>query len=537
MSIRGRLAVSYAVLLMFIVAILSISAVRFSELSEQIRMVIEQDAERARLAGTINLQAESVAGRLLLLFIVEEREQRVVLYRDLDARNQAIDDAMAQLQGLAHSDEERQMLARLAQLRADYQARLQETVEALELGSVAKARAMMAGDTRAALERLLALTSDMEATQQASMVQRQARVVAITENSTLIVLALGAAALLAGLVMSVLIMRSITRPLALAVSATERIAAGDLGCAIVNDRDDEIGHLLNSMSNMRQRLHAVIGEIRQGATQVSSAAGQMRQMAEGVRSDTEGQCRNASDIDSGVVSLSTAAASMADDVQVSRDHALNARNLAGRGLQAISEAAQEITSIAQAVAESASSVTRLTESVAQIAGAVGHIREIADQTNLLALNASIEAARAGESGRGFAVVAEEVRNLARRAADVTSQIDRIITSIDEQTTQTAQRIDAGKAGMDRGVVLIRDLVLPLRSLDDGARQSLESLERLTSLAQAQADGSGGISQQMGQIVERASASQEATRQLSGLTDELLAIARRTESSVGVFQLK
>ena len=533
MKIGRRLILSYALILAFLAAVLLVSANRLDHLSQVTGQVVGGDAARAILAGEINLHAESAASRLLLLFILEDRDQRVAVYKEIDNHSRAIDSTIATLKPLLASDNE---LAALVSLRSAYDAEFTRTVEELEGGDRASATRRMSGGTREALKRLLAETDKLAKQQQASMMMRQVDALKTAAQSKLLVISLGFAALLAGVLMAVVITRGISRPLSGAVTSAELIAGGDLSSAVPVGSADEVGQLLGSMGHMRTRLRDVIGGIQQSATQVGNAASHLIGPSGKVKTESGNQLHLAGQIEKSVGVLTAGIGEMVAGAEATRVRAESARDMAQDGAKAIVVAADEIARIAVSVSHSAEAVAQLDQSAKEVATTVSVIKEIADQTNLLALNASIEAARAGETGRGFAVVADEVRKLANRTAEATVEITKVIAAINSQTAIASHDIHAGRTGMDHGMEIIRAIVAPLGELRDGAQASLESLEGLTRVAQAQAAESAAIAENVGQIVAIATANNAAAESVVAITDDLGKLSDTLQTSIAAFRL-
>ncbi len=132
---------------------------------------------------------------------------------------------------------------------------------------------------------------------------------------------------------------------------------------------------------------------------------------------------------------------LASVMALEKENSSNNASVLSETHQAVLTISSSLATMASDTESTATTVEGLNKSAEDIEGIINLIKNISDQTNLLALNAAIEAARAGEQGRGFAVVADEVRTLAKRTNDATVDIESLVNTIRNETSQAKKQMD------------------------------------------------------------------------------------------------
>jgi len=301
---------------------------------------------------------------------------------------------------------------------------------------------------------------------------------------------IGLAALVIFAVVLFLLVRTVvSRPLARAEQAADRIARGDLDVHLEIHNKDEIGLVLRALNGISSNLSSVVGQVRAGAEQITTAATEIANGNLDLSSRTEEQASSLEETAASMEELSGAVRQNADNAAQANQMAMAASGIAAKGGAVVAQVVDTMGSI--------------NASSRKIVDIISVIDGIAFQTNILALNAAVEAARAGEQGRGFAVVATEVRNLAQRSATAAKEIKELIDD-------SVSKVDVGSRQVAEAGSTIQEVVESVRRVTD-------IMAEISSASDEQRAGIGQVHDAIHQM-------DEVTQQNAALVEQAAAAA-------------
>jgi methyl-accepting chemotaxis protein len=489
LKIGARVALAFSVVVLTIMAL--VAAVQVG--------LFRSAANSEAMGNGVNLQAQTTEMHLLakdnaiasmVILVSSSADLQAKLTKDIVDRDARIARGLDALEAaLAGSDEDKALLADVRKRHKNYVAGVQRIVGMVKAGKQAEAAFAADEEMIPMLAPFMTSLEKLNARQIANVQDKGAENSSLIAGTRTIATIAGGLAALFAVAAGWWLVRSITRPLRLAVEFAEGVSQGDLTHQVHTSGNDEIAVLMRALDGMQTSLSAVVRKVRQGSDSVASASAEIASGNMDLSNRTEVQAGALERTDASMAELGDAVKHNAESTRQANQLALQASTVAVKGGEVVGQVVQTMQGI--------------NESSRRISDIIQVIDGIAFQTNILALNAAVEAARAGEQGRGFAVVASEVRSLAGRSADAAKEIKALINA-------SVERVEHGSALVNHAGVTMTEVV--------------DSIRRVTDLMGEISAANNAQSTDVSQVAEVVMQMDMATQQNAALVEQMAAAA-------------
>ena len=481
----------------------------------------------------LSLRQRVQAYRLLLNREPQAQQQTLDA---IDQRNQKIEEARAQYLKLISSPEERLAYEQYGTLLSHHRQLESQLIELSHNNQLEAMQQLLNTDLMDSAEKINAVLNQLvEINSHYATVADDDAAAQYRRAFNLVVGLLVLASALT-LLFAWRLIRSITQPIANALRAAEEIAEGNLTRPITVDGSDEAGRLLQAMVTMQEKLRDTLQSISGSAHQLASAAEELNSVTEeGARGLTQ-QNNEIEQAATAVNEMTSAVEEVARNAVSTSEASKSATTSAGDGRDLVRETVSAIERMSSDVQGTASLIGDLANESRDIGKVLDVIRGLADQTNLLALNAAIEAARAGEAGRGFAVVADEVRALAHRTQQSTSEIERMIGSIQSGTEHAVDSMRNSTERAESTLSIARGAGQSLDTINSAISEINERNLVIASAAEEQAQVAREVDRNLVNIRDLSVQSSTGANQTSAASNELSRLAVDLNGMVARFRL-
>lgn len=345
------------------------------------------------------------------------------------------------------------------------------------------------------------------------------------------------AALIAGVGIVVMLLRSIHDPMSSMTSALKEIMKGDFSRPLDYDRNDEFGVLITGFNQMRVYLSDLVKQVQRSGIQVTSSITEIAATTKEQETTANEHAATTSEIAASSTQIAATSSSLLSTMKRVNSLTRNTAFASEEGHKGLLNINNIMVKVGDATGSIVDKLSILNEKANNVAGVVKTINKVADQTNLLSLNAAIEAEKAGEYGAGFAVVATEIRRLADQTAVATFDIEQMVHDVQSAVSSAVMGIDKFAEDVRLSIEEIHGSGEQLANVIEQVSVLMPQIETMNDGIEAQTFGAKQISDAISQLNEAAQQTADSLAQNSSAIAQLQQAAVGLQDAISRFKLQ
>jgi len=310
----------------------------------------------------------------------------------------------------------------------------------------------------------------------------------------------------------------------------------DLTRELPSKSNDEVGNISRNINTMISNFRVAITNIHNMSDAVKTITDSIVEVVRSSQQISDVQKTETTMAAAAVEEMSLALAEVAKNTSEVSSNTKKTDEDAGRGKTIVSNTISQIRRLSEEFESTSIVVTELADETNNVGSVLVVIQSIAQQTNLLALNAAIEAARAGEQGRGFAVVADEVRSLAQRTQESTTEIEVMIASLKSKASDAITSIQSGASRLVDTTKIVEEADSSLINIVESMKRLADLTTMIATATEEQAAVSGDISRNIVNIDDNSDKVASGFTTLSHSAEQLASASSKMNESIAIFKL-